>query len=153
MWHLIQGSSGNEKIYNFSGRRKGRMMAIEAIYRFRLMKDDPEMVLLDIKEREDPNENEFKLAKEIVKSFKDHSEMIERVLNEVLENWEPRRVLLLDRAIIETSLAEIIGVPDIPVPVSIDEAINIARIYSTEKSPQFVNGILDSAWRRLRDSK
>ncbi len=127
------------------------MMAIEAIYRFRLMKDDPERTLLDIKEREKPDVNEFELAQKIVKSFKDHAETIERVINEVLENWEPRRVLLLDRAIIESSLAEIIGVPDVPIPVSIDEAINIARIYSTEKSPQFVNGVLDSAWRRIRE--
>lgn len=58
-------------------------------------------------------------------------------------NWEVDRLPLTDRVILEMAIAEMIHFPGIPVKVSINEYIELAKAYSTPKSPQFVNGILD----------
>lgn len=67
-------------------------------------------------------------------------------------NWEVERLPLTDRIILEMSIAELISFPDIPVKVTINEYIELAKNYSTPKSRQFVNGILDVIAKELKDS-
>ncbi|TLV01077.1 transcription antitermination factor NusB [Dyadobacter luticola] len=64
-------------------------------------------------------------------------------LDEQLKNWELERVALVDLIILKTALAELIHFPGIPVKVTINEFIEIAKRYSTPKSGKFVNGVLD----------
>jgi N utilization substance protein B len=64
-------------------------------------------------------------------------------LEEQLKNWELERVALVDLIILKTALAELIHFPGIPVKVTINEFIEIAKRYSTPKSGKFVNGVLD----------
>jgi N utilization substance protein B len=67
-------------------------------------------------------------------------------------NWEVDRLPLTDRIILEMSIAELISFPNIPVKVTINEYIELAKNYSTPKSRQFVNGILDVIAKELKDS-
>lgn len=67
-------------------------------------------------------------------------------------NWEVERLPLTDRIILEMSIAELISFPNIPVKVTINEYIELAKNYSTPKSRQFVNGILDVIAKELKDS-
>ena len=64
-------------------------------------------------------------------------------LDEQLKNWELDRIALVDMIILKTALAELIHFPGIPVKVTINEFIEIAKRYSTPKSGKFVNGVLD----------
>ncbi|MCE7058926.1 transcription antitermination factor NusB [Dyadobacter sp. CY343] len=64
-------------------------------------------------------------------------------LEDQLKNWELERVALVDLIILKTALAELIHFPGIPVKVTINEFIEIAKRYSTPKSGKFVNGVLD----------
>lgn len=65
-------------------------------------------------------------------------------------NWEVDRLPLTDRIILEMALAELTGFPSIPVKVTINEYIELAKNYSTPKSRQFVNGILDVISKELK---
>lgn len=65
-------------------------------------------------------------------------------------NWEVDRLPLTDRVILEMAIAELIGFPGIPVKVSINEYIELAKHYSTPKSRQFINGILDVIAKELK---
>jgi N utilization substance protein B len=65
-------------------------------------------------------------------------------------NWEVDRLPLTDRIILEMAIAEMIIFPNIPVKVSINEYIELAKNYSTPKSRQFVNGILDVMSKELK---
>jgi len=65
-------------------------------------------------------------------------------------NWEFNRIAIVDKLILRMALCEFLYFPDIPPKVSIDEAIEIAKKYSTEKSGRFVNGILDAVLIDLR---
>lgn len=68
---------------------------------------------------------------------------IDERINSSLENYHPDRVDRVDRAILRLSTHELLHCPDVPPPVVIDEAIELARAFGTTDSPRFVNGILD----------
>lgn len=67
-------------------------------------------------------------------------------------NWEVDRLPLTDRMILEMAIAEFLTFPNIPVKVSMNEYIELAKNYSTPKSRQFINGILDVIAKELKDS-
>jgi transcription antitermination protein NusB len=67
-------------------------------------------------------------------------------------NWEVDRLPLTDRIILEMAIAELLSFPNIPVKVTINEYIELAKTYSTPKSRQFINGILDVIAKELQDS-
>ncbi|HMP98330.1 MAG TPA: transcription antitermination factor NusB [Cyclobacteriaceae bacterium] len=67
-------------------------------------------------------------------------------------NWEVDRLPLTDRVILELALAEVLNFPNIPVKVTINEYIELSKKYSTDKSRQFVNGILDVITKKMQQS-
>jgi N utilization substance protein B len=67
-----------------------------------------------------------------------------QVLQSKLENWDLERVAFVDRAVIMMGMFEMVNFQEIPVKVSLNEYTDIAKLYSTEKSNKFVNGILDA---------
>ncbi len=67
----------------------------------------------------------------------------EAAISERTKNWEVERIALMDILILKMALAELIHFPNIPVKVSINEYIDISKEYSTPKSKQFVNGVID----------
>ncbi len=68
------------------------------------------------------------------------------------KNWEVERLPLTDRVILEMAISELINFPNIPVKVTINEYIELAKHYSTPKSRQFINGILDVIAKELKDT-
>ncbi|MGV3559411.1 transcription antitermination factor NusB [Larkinella arboricola] len=76
----------------------------------------------------------------------------EALLAEQLKNWDVERVAQLDKIILKLALAELLNFPNIPVKVTINEYIELAKQYSTPKSGKFVNGILDSLSEKLKST-
>ncbi|MCR5453776.1 MAG: transcription antitermination protein NusB [Bacteroidales bacterium] len=74
------------------------------------------------------------------------------MIDENAVNWDLERIALLDILIIQVALAEIEQFPGIPLRVTFNEYIEIAKNYSTEKSPLFINGVLDKIVQKLRES-
>lgn len=74
-----------------------------------------------------------------------------RLIAQNTRNWEVERLPLTDRVIIEMAIAELLNFPNIPVKVTINEYIELAKNYSTPKSRQFINGILDAIAKELRE--
>jgi transcription antitermination protein NusB len=77
-----------------------------------------------------------------------HKELI----SQNTKNWEVDRLPLTDRVILEMAIAEMVNFPSIPVKVTINEYIELAKEYSTPKSRQFINGILDVISKKMKDS-
>ena len=71
------------------------------------------------------------------------------IINQFLHNWELNRVAFMDLLILQTALAEMFTFPQIPVSVTINEYVNIAKMYSTPQSGRYVNGVLDTIARHL----
>lgn len=71
-------------------------------------------------------------------------EQLDQTIKEHADRWDLERIAFLDRIILRMAICEILDFPDIPPRVTINEAIEIAKKYSTEKSDKFINGILDA---------
>ncbi len=92
-------------------------------------------------------------AESLILSVLANRKEIDEYIVSVAENWEIDRIAMLDRIIIEMAVAELLKFDSIPTKVSINEAIEISKIFSTEKSGQFVNGVLDKILTILEEEK
>ncbi len=86
---------------------------------------------------------------ELFKQTVDNGEVYSKYINEPLKNWDMERLALTDSLILKMGIAEMIGFSGIPVKVTINECIELAKEYSTLKSGKFVNGILDTVSKQL----
>lgn len=90
-----------------------------------------------------------KLLHESMLHITEYRELIEKYT----ANWESDRIALMDMIIMQIAIAEIIGFVSIPISVSLNEYIDIAKSYSTAKSAPFINGILDAIVKELKEEK
>ncbi|HOY68131.1 MAG TPA: transcription antitermination factor NusB [Candidatus Ozemobacteraceae bacterium] len=92
-------------------------------------------------------------ARTLVDRTIEHQGEIDRILSQYADNWTLERMASLDRCILRFATCELLHFPEIPVNVSINEAIELAKKFSTERSCEFVNGILDKVQRELKPVK
>ncbi|GAB3691134.1 hypothetical protein GCM10027592_08940 [Spirosoma flavus] len=100
---------------------------------------------------DDWEEDELFLNTLFQKSLENETEY-EQLLADQLQNWDVERVAMLDRIILKLAVCELLSFPNIPVKVTINEYIELAKAYSTPKSGKFVNGILDNLSEKLQAS-
>lgn len=123
-------------------RRKSREVAIQILYSFHTNPQPTEDVFNDpIFIRTPENYREYALT--LVNGCLDHKKELESIITELSENWSLSRIALIDGIIIRMALYEMLYEKEIPPAVSIDEAIDLSKKYSTDKSGKFINGILD----------
>ena len=77
------------------------------------------------------------------------NEMLENLINPVLENWDSERVAIIDMILIKMGIVEMMNIKTIPTKVSLDEYVELSKNYSTDKSKEFVNGVLDKLLKNL----
>jgi transcription antitermination protein NusB len=75
------------------------------------------------------------------------------LIKQFSKNWDVERIAFLDILLMEMAIAEAVEFPQIPIKVTLNEYLEIAKFYSTAKSNVFLNGILDKAFNHLKDSK
>ncbi|MDD4148816.1 MAG: transcription antitermination factor NusB [Bacteroidales bacterium] len=97
----------------------------------------------------DAGDEEF--AKKLIVKAALHKDRYDRNILETLKKWELERIAFIDRVILHLALCEINEFPDMPVKVTINEYLEIAKYYSTEKSSLFINGILDKIYNQLKE--
>ncbi|MDA3866596.1 MAG: transcription antitermination factor NusB [Salinivirgaceae bacterium] len=90
----------------------------------------------------------FELFRKTTVNFKD----LEKLIQETASNWELERIALMDKIIIAMGVTELTNFPEIPVRVTLNEYIDMAKYYSTEKSNTFINGILDKLLSQMREN-
>lgn len=133
-------------------RRIVREKVLQALYAYELSHEPLEFVLstvlIEIKAQADT----FEFAKRLISKTVEASAELDAIIKKRVANWEFNRLAILDRLILRMCICELLFFEDIPPKVSINEAIEIARRYSTEKSDKFVNGVLDSVLDELKES-
>lgn len=110
--------------------------------------DDAHAQLLPMFKDDDDLVFAKKLLREALFNGKENHQRIDKYA----ANWELERISLMDTVIMQIALAEIQFFPSIPISVTLNEYINIAKNYSTEKSSSFINGVLDSIIKELKDN-
>jgi len=90
----------------------------------------------------DPKEDE-NFVRELFKKTIQHDEEYEALIESKLQNWEMERVIGMDVLLMKMAICELLEFPTIPIKVTMNEYIDLAKLYSSDKSQVFVNGILD----------
>ncbi|MFN8366568.1 MAG: transcription antitermination factor NusB [Candidatus Kapaibacterium sp.] len=94
-------------------------------------------------------ERDVEFATLLLHKTLDRAEELDEIIERLAKNWELERIALIDKQLLRMALTEIVTFADIPTKVTINEAIELAKSYSTEKSNVFINGILDAACEEL----
>jgi transcription antitermination protein NusB len=88
-------------------------------------------------------------AEDLFRVATDRRAEIDQLIERHAEHWRMDRMAAVDRNVLRTAVAELLGFPQTPRPVIINEALEIARTFSAPESVQFINGVLDSVSRDL----
>lgn len=94
--------------------------------------------------------DDMDFARKLFRNAIANAEQYRELMGENSKNWDMSRFAFMDVVIMQVALAEILSFPDIPLNVTLNEYVEIAKYYSTAKSGSFVNGLLDSVTKKLR---
>ena len=90
------------------------------------------------------SEEKLEYAQNLIRAVIEKDSMFQSIIEPKLRNWDPERVALIDTILLKMGICEFLYFPTIPTKVTINEYIEIAKVYSTPQSGQFVNGVLDN---------
>jgi N utilization substance protein B len=131
-------------------RRKGREFALQALYASEVGDSTLEKAA-DTIDEEDPVSAEMReYGLKLARAVRRRAPEIDTLIADTSERWDVERIAVIDRIILRLSIAELMTEPDVPAKVCINEAVEIARKFSTENSSRFVNGVLDAVSRKLQ---
>ncbi|MBI3111127.1 MAG: transcription antitermination factor NusB [Ignavibacteriales bacterium] len=131
-------------------RRQIREKVLQALYAHELSGESVDLILEHIVAPLKKEPEVFELAKQLILKTIEVKGELDALIKGRVANWEFNRLAVIDRIILRMGICELLYFEDIPPKVSINEAIEIARRYSTEKSDKFVNGVLDSILADLK---
>lgn len=134
-------------------RRQAREAAMQALYSVDMSLLDPEEALQRHCHNFPPPRATRKFFYLIVRGVLDRQEEIDRVIEAYSSNWKVRRMACVDRNVLRMAVYEMLYCPDIPLKVSINEAVDIGKKFGTEESGAFINGILDAISKALKQKQ
>ncbi|MGK7370590.1 MAG: transcription antitermination factor NusB, partial [Candidatus Halalkalibacterium sp. M3_1C_030] len=118
-----------------------------------LSRDSWEHILeVIIKPKLQTEKEAYKFAENLFLRTLNHQDEIDEIIQKHIKNWKIERLTTIDKLILRIALCEFLYFEQIPTKVTINEALEIAKKYSTSKSSNFVNGILDAALEELREA-
>ena len=129
-------------------RRKARELALQMLYQRDLSGNAADAIVETFEDLQKSKANTREFAVRIFRGTLDHMADIDQMIVAQADNWRLERMAVVDRNIIRMSVYEFLHETDTPKLVIIDEAIEIAKKFGTQKSSQFINGILDGILKR-----
>lgn len=133
-------------------RRAAREAALKSIYAVELGKNSTKDAVQNIIKPAFKDDTEgIRFAEKLFLVTVDHFQEFDSMIENHIKNWDVNRLAVLDKLIIRMAISELLYFEEIPAKVSINEAIELAKQYSTRKSGNFVNGILDAILGTLKD--
>ena len=136
---------------NLHPRRAARQCVLEALFAYQFSKNDTVDQLVSENPRLKSN-NDF--IHSLYDGVLEHTKLTEGIIMSHLENWEIDRIAQIDKILLKMGICEIYFIDDIPPKVTISEMVEIAKIYSTDESPVFINGILDAVFKNyIKENK
>lgn len=132
-------------------RQKSREIAMELLFGMALSKNSYEETIENFVEdyEMDLTTIDLDYVKATVKVVNDNLEKIDGVITDSLVNWKLDRISKVNLTILRLAVGEMLYVEDVPEKVAINEAIELTKKYSDEKSVSFINGVLDKAFKSI----
>ena len=135
-------------------RRKSRELAMQMLFQGDLGKQKPEDVeRLFWGSRDDVDDETRGFADDLHRVATRRDEEIDALISRHAQNWRLERMPVVDRNLLRTATAEMLGFPSTPAAVVINETLEIARRYAAPESINFLNGVLDAIGKELLEQK
>lgn len=132
-------------------RRTVREKTLQILYAYTMNKESLSSLiderLSDVQDKADRDYANNLINKVII-----HKDELDDLIKSRVNNWEMSRIALIDKLLLRMGICEFLYFPDIPPKVSINEVIEIAKIYSTAGSGKFLNGILDAILSEMKET-
>ncbi|HTD24728.1 MAG TPA: transcription antitermination factor NusB [Terriglobales bacterium] len=131
-------------------RRKSRELTLQMLFQSEMGKQAPDEVRRTFwSQRADVEEETRGFADDLFRTATERTAEIDALIQKHAEHWRLDRMAAVDRNILRAAVAELMGYPETPKPVVINEALEIARKFSSPESVHFINGVLDSAAKEI----
>jgi len=129
-------------------RRKSRELAMQALFCIDTLKNESDELLEGLSGilKLAPDTQRFYMT--LIKGVIDNKSRIDQLIEQFSSNWKISRMGCVDRNILRIAAYELLYCQDIPPKVSINEAVDIGKLYGTEESGSFINGILDGIYQQ-----
>lgn len=135
-------------------RRKSRELALQMLYQADLGEQHGDEVRKTFWQGRGEVDREVQgFAEDIFRVAQDRSTAIDKLIKDHADNWRMDRMAAVDRNVLRAAVAELLAFPATPRAVVINEAIEIARKFSSPESAQFINGVLDSIAKELQSTR
>jgi transcription antitermination protein NusB len=135
-------------------RRKSRELAMQMLFQGDLGKQKPEDVeRLFWESRDDVDDDTRGFADDLHRLATKREDEVDKLIQKHAKNWRLERMPAVDRNLLRTAVAEMLGYPNTPAPIVINETLEIAKRYAAPESLQFLNGVLDAIGRELLDER
>ena len=135
---------------NIHPRRMARERVLEALFAYEYNHDKPSVVINRIIENHSSIKENLKFINALFDIVVNNKDFTDQMIQSHLQNWEFDRIAQIDRILIKMGICEMFYIEEIPPKVSITEMVEIAKIYSTDDSPVFINGILDAIYKEYQ---
>jgi transcription antitermination protein NusB len=131
-------------------RRKSRELCLQMLFQSDMGKQTPEQVRNTFwEERSSVDDDTRGFANDLFGVATERRQEIDELIQKHAQHWRMERMAAVDRNVMRASVAEFLGYPATPRPVIINEALEIARKFSSPEAVQFINGVLDSVGKDL----
>lgn len=128
-------------------RRLARQIAFQTLFQIDLGKGDVERALKQRLEEAGLSTKERDYVRQVVRGVEQHLDALDAQISHISRGWEVHRLGSIDRSILRLAIYEIVFMDDIPVKVTINEAVELAKAFGDRKSSRFINGLLGTVVR------
>lgn len=130
-------------------RKKARELVLKCLYAHDSTGESIDSICEALIRTTELAEDSQRFAEQLLRKVIEDGPQLDKKIAAFSENWDIERVAMVDLCILRIAICEFTSFPDIPAKVSINEAVELAKKYSTQQSSRFVNGILDAVYRSL----
>ncbi|MCJ7458452.1 MAG: transcription antitermination factor NusB [candidate division Zixibacteria bacterium] len=131
-------------------RREARELVLKSLYCWEISGKKPDEVFSDLVSQIELDNSSKLFSRELFKKVIEHQKEIDELIKKNVQHWDFSRIAVVDKNILRIGICELLYLDDIPVKVSLDEAIELAKKYSSEDSGSFVNGVLDAVAKKIK---
>lgn len=127
-------------------RRHARVAAIQVLFALDMVDASPEVALEQVACMAEVKPEARKLLEELITGVRNCQELIDAKIQHAASMWPMGQMALVDKAIMRLAVYELLFVTDIPPKAVINEAVELAKIYASDNSPRFINGVLGTIY-------
>ena len=134
-------------------RKDTRKNAMELMFQMEIQNDFSDEAIEKFQELNSLTVNQRDYMSLLFRNIEERLEKVDTVIEENAENWRIQRLAKVDLSILRIALIEMFYVEEVPIAVAINEAVSLAKIYGSDNSAKFINGILGTVARKMQGNK